>query len=146
MRIVVDTNIVFSAIVNTNGKIARILFQPKSRLNFYTTHLLLDELSVHRSKIGSISGLEEQELDQIIQLITRRIRFINLRLIPSETFQKAENLTRDIDIDDTEFVALAEHAKAKLWTGDKRLIQGLRRKGWNKVLSTEDLLASITKK
>jgi len=28
MRIVVDTNIAFSAILNTNSKIARILLQP----------------------------------------------------------------------------------------------------------------------
>ncbi len=144
MRIVVDTNIVFSAIVNTNGKISRILFQPKSRLNFYSTHLLLDELEEHKSKLQSISGFSEREIDQIINLITRRIRFINPRLIASEAFQKAENLTQDIDIDDTEFVALAEHAKAKLWTGDKKLIQGLTQKGWNEVVSTDDLLAAIT--
>jgi len=32
MRIIIDTNIVFSAILNTNSKIARITFQPKQVL------------------------------------------------------------------------------------------------------------------
>ncbi|MEZ5026468.1 MAG: hypothetical protein R2739_07805 [Chitinophagales bacterium] len=41
MRIVIDTNIAFSAILNTNTKIGRILFQPKSGLNFYSTETLL---------------------------------------------------------------------------------------------------------
>ena len=72
-----------------------------------------------------------------------KIRFINIRLIPIEIFKKAESLTSDIDVDDTEFVALAEHAKAKLWTGDKKLIQGLIRKNWKKFITTEDLFTLI---
>jgi len=143
MRIVVDTNIVFSALLDTNSKIARVIFQPKTRLNFYSTNQLLEELEEHKQKILTLSGYTEQELDRIITLISRKIRFINITLIPLETFQKAENLTQDIDPDDTEFVALTEHAKAKLWSGDKKLIQGLLRKGWNKVITTDELLAAI---
>ncbi|MBE9460647.1 PIN domain-containing protein [Dyadobacter subterraneus] len=47
MRIVVDTNIAFSAILNTNSRIAQILLLPKSRLNFYSTEQLLTEISEH---------------------------------------------------------------------------------------------------
>lgn len=103
----------------------------------------MEELEEHKRKILTLSGYTEQELDRIITLISRKIRFINIMLIPLETFQKAENLTQDIDPDDTEFVALTEHAKAKLWSGDKKLIQGLLRKGWNKVITTDELLAAI---
>ncbi|RDC64869.1 hypothetical protein AHMF7616_03491 [Adhaeribacter pallidiroseus] len=72
-------------------------------------------------------------------LITNRIRFINVKLIPKEIYQKAVNLTIDVDIDDTEFVALTEHIKAKLWSGDKELFQGLRKKKWNKIITTDEL-------
>lgn len=48
-----------------------------------------------------------------------------------------------VDIDDSEFVALTEHIKGKLWSGDKQLIEGLREKGWNKVISTEELFKTI---
>lgn len=48
MRIVVDTNIVFSAILNSKSKIARILPQPKSTLNFYSTEQLLREIQEHK--------------------------------------------------------------------------------------------------
>jgi len=47
MRIVVDTNIVFSAILNTNSKISQIILQPKSRLNLYSTNQLEYELAEH---------------------------------------------------------------------------------------------------
>ena len=146
MRIVVDSNIAFSAILNSNSKIARIILQPKSRLNFYTTDQLLEEIEKYKYKLKSISGYTDEELNRSISLITNKFRFINIRLIPLDIFLKAEILTRDIDIDDTEFVALAEHAKAKLWTGDKKLIQGLLVKGWKKAVSTDKLLILTTQK
>lgn len=132
MRIVVDTNIAFSAILNTNSRIASILLQPKSRLNFYSTEQLFTEIEEHKDKLKKISKYSDLELHRAVLIITSRIRFINVKLIPKEIYQKAEALTKDVDIDDTEFVALTEHAKAKLWSGDKELLEGLRKKKWNK--------------
>lgn len=146
MRIVVDSNIVFSAILNTNGKISRILLHPKSRLNLYSTRQLLEEIYEHFEKLKSISGYSEKELSRIISLVTGRIRFIDPRLIPLPVFLNAENLTRDIDIDDTEFVALTDHAKAKLWSGDKKLIMGLRKKNWKKAITTDELSLLLFRK
>ena len=146
MRIVVDTNIAFSAILNTNSKISRILLQPKSRLNFYSTEQLSNEIAEHKEKIKKISNYSDYELDRIITLITNKIRFINLRLISKESYELAESLTQDIDIDDTEFVALTEHIKGKLWSGDKELQKGLNKKGWKKFISTEDLFERIIRR
>lgn len=72
-------------------------------------------------------------------MITKRIRFINVKLISIESYLTAEALTQDIDIDDTEFIALTEHLKAKLWSGDKDLQKGLKKKGWEKFIFTSDL-------
>ena len=143
MRVVVDTNIAFSAILNTNSKIARILLLPRSRLNFYSTEQLLFEIEQHRGKIKSISKYSDYELDRVIALISNKIRFINVRLISKEFYNYAEDLTKDVDIDDTEFVALTEHIKGRLWSGDKELRRGLNKKGWSKFISTDELYESI---
>lgn len=146
MRIVVDTNIAFSAILNTNSKIAGIILQPKSRLNFYSTKQLSLEIEDHKEKIKNISNYSDYELDRVISLITNKIRCIDLRLIPKESYDYAESLTKDVDIDDLEFVALTEHIKGKLWSGDKELLRGLAKKGWKKFISTEELFERVIRR
>ena len=146
MRIVVDTNIVFSALLNTNSKIAQIILQPKTRLNFYTTEQLLFELKEHRDKIKNLTDYSDYELDRMVRLITHKIRFINVNLIPAEIYNKSELLTHDIDEDDCEFVALTDHIRGKLWSGDKRLIKGLLNKRWKKFIGTEELYRFIMKR
>jgi predicted nucleic acid-binding protein len=144
MRIVVDTNIVFSAILNSNSKIGRVLLQPKSRFNFYSTDQLLQEIDQHKEKIKTISKYSDSEIDRIITLITSRIRFINVRLISKEAYELAESLTKNVDIDDTEFVALTQHISGKLWSGDKELQNGLKKLGWGKFISTNELFSKKT--
>ncbi len=84
-------------------------------------------------------------MSRAITLITNRIRFRNPKLIPKGVYNKEEALTMTVNIEDTEFVALAEHSKAKLWSGDKALVRGLRKK-WNKFISTDELYELLTKR
>lgn len=139
MRIIVDTNIVFSAILTANSRISKILLQQPSKFNFYTTKQLLIEIEKHSGKLLKLSSYSDLELSRVIAFVTSKINFINIQLIPSEIYQSAKDLTSDVDEDDTDFVALAEHLNAKLWTGDKVLVNGLTQKGWNKFISTSEL-------
>src|SRR5688572_1515885 len=146
MRVVVDTNIAFSAIVNSNSKPSKIILQPKSKLNLYSTVQLEYELAEHWNKIKKVSKYSDVDLHKAVALITSKIKFINVELIPKNIFNKAEKLTSDIDIDDTEFVALTEHIRGRLWTGDKELLKGLKRKKWDKLITTEELYKTATRR
>lgn len=146
MRIVVDTNIAFSAILNTNSKISKIILQPRSSLNLYSTKQLLDEITEHWSKLKKISKFSDKQLHETVALILNKIKFINPELIPINLFKKAVNLTKDSDIDDTEFVALTEHIRGKLWTGDKELRKGLQKNKWDKLINTEELYQLVVKR
>ena len=146
MRVVVDTNIVFSAILNTNSKISKVILQPKSKLNLYSTDQLEYEIIEHWSKLKKISKYSEIELHKASSLIISRIKFISTQLIPRNLFISAEKLTTDIDIDDTEFVALTEHIRGRLWTGDKQQIRGLKKKKWEKLISIDELYKLIVRR
>lgn len=139
-RIVVDTNIVFSVILNTNSYIANVILRPSTNFAFYSTSQLRTEIEIHRNKIKRLSGYSEAELTRIIELVYQQIKFIDVALIPKENFQNAEKLTSDIDIDDTEFVALTDFIKGKFWSGDKKLISGLAKKGWRSIITLKELL------
>ena len=139
MRIVVDSNIVFSAILNSQGKIGNLIINGSKYFDFYTVNLLKSEILEHKEKILKASGLSEGQFERIYQIISERITFVDEILLSDKEIEKALNLVKGVDEEDTLFVALTNHLKSKLWTGDKKLIKGLRERSFNKTVTTEEL-------
>lgn len=48
-------------------------------------------------------------------------------------------------MEDVPFIALTNHLKAKLWTGDKELIKGLQKKKFKNIITTAELLKLLNK-
>ncbi len=140
MKFVVDTNIVFSAVLNTEGRIGDLIMNSHGLLDFYTCDTLRAELKRHRGKLRELSKLNEDQLDQSIYQITTSLNFTSEALIPFEFWLKGAELVRDIDMDDIAFIALSEYLGCKLWTGDRELIKGLAKKGYHNFITTEELL------
>lgn len=139
MRIIVVTNIVFSAILNSNSRIAKILLNSKSNLHFFSCSFLQMEIARHRTKLQKITRLNEEQIIELERLVTHHITFIDERLIPTKVLSKAELQVQNIDINDTVFVALTKHLKGKLWTGDLQLYKGLKAKRFKDVILTSEL-------
>lgn len=139
MKIVVDSNIVFSAILNSKGKIGQILTIGAKHFEFYSINLLKAEILNHKIKIQNISGFNNEQFEECFSIITSKIRFVNEILLSNKDLKTALNLTHDIDENDTLFVALANHLNAKLWTGDKKLKKGLKKKEYHRILSTAEM-------
>jgi len=77
-------------------------------------------------------------------LAYEKINFISDDQIPFEFYQKSVPFVRGIDMDDLVFVALAEYMNELLWTGDRKLIAGLRSRGYKSVVDfgqVKELLA-----
>ena len=53
--------------------------------------------------------------------------------------ENAENFTQQIDMDDTIFIAFALALNSLLWTGDRKLLNGVKRKGFTNIISTKEL-------
>jgi predicted nucleic acid-binding protein len=99
------------------------------------------EIDKHWGKLKRISKLSENQLEEARFKVFSKINFINEELIPSKTWLFAEQLTSNVDIDDTDFVALSKHLKGYLWTGDKKLYSALKRKKFRQIFNTSDLVS-----
>lgn len=140
MNVVVDTNIVFSAILNSDGKIGDLLLNSGEYINLYSAEYLRYELGNHYDKLSKIS---KQSIDKIANteyFITREIKFISEEQIDESDWRSAYSLVKEVDLDDIAFVALCKHLKCKLWTGDGVLIRGLQKNGFTNIISTNELL------
>jgi predicted nucleic acid-binding protein len=145
MKVVVDTNIVFSAILNSQSWIGQVLLHSDKSIKFYSPRYLQSEIIKHINKIKKLTKLPDSEVHEIIELLYTKINFISEEFIPKEILIKADELTFDIDYDDIMFVALAMHLKCKLWTGDKKLMITLKHKGFKKFITLSELRDKMKK-
>lgn len=139
MKVVVDTNIIFSAILNSNGLIGELLFNSEDQFEFYSSEFIIDELTRYKTKLQSLTKMTEEKIDISIHQTLKNIDLISSEAISETYWKQAYELAADVDEDDTPFLATAIGIEANIWTGDKRLINGLRAKGFQGIYSTAEL-------
>ena len=64
MRFIVDANMVFSGILNTNGKIGDLLINSKPHFTFIAPEFLRTEIRTHYPRLVKISGLTIEEVQE----------------------------------------------------------------------------------
>ena len=139
MKLIIDSNIVFSALLNSNSKIGELILQGGNYFEFFTIYQLEDEILNHKDKVLKHSKISEQQFNIRFNLLIKNINFIVLERIETNYLLEAFKLVKDIDENDAIFVALSMKFGFKLWTGDKKLINGLRKKGFNQIIETQEL-------
>ncbi len=141
MNIVIDTNIVFSALLNANGLIGELLLNSQDEFKFYAPELMKEEILKYADKLIATSKLTNLQFEESAFRILSAIELLSEDLISQTSWSEAFKLTNDVDENDTPFVALTIELKTILWTGDKKLINGLVAKGFKSILSTQELFS-----
>ena len=139
MKLVVDTNIIFSAIISDKGKIGELLLNKPNDIHLFSPKFLLEELDVHVQKILSITRYSDFEYRQVKSFVIQHINFVNSESISKEHWSASYQLLKDVDEKDISFLALNLEIDGFLWTGDKKLIKGLQNNGYNKIVTTDAL-------
>lgn len=143
MIIITDTNIVFSALLNPKSNIGRLILNNDFDIHFISVEYLKHEIELHWKKLLEISKLSEENLSNSKDKIYQRIEFFNEDFISTDCYNQAKIITQDIDFNDVLFVALSLSVGGILWTGDKKLYTGLEKKGFKKIINTNELLKLI---
>lgn len=145
MTIVVDTNIVFSALLNADGSISSILLNSFGKIRFVAPSFMVDELDRYDQKIRAYSKHSHKEIGMLKRILLHHIELIDMEQVADGTWKRAFELTKHVDEFDTPFVALALELNALLWTGDKKLVRGLKRSGFDKAISTPAIMDFLEK-
>lgn len=145
MKLVVDANIVFSSLLRSDSIVGDVFFNSYPPLELYAPELLREEIAEHRTKLIMLSKRSANTMLELEILTLSRVAFLNEGLISTVSWAKAREVMAGLDADDENYVALAIHLGIPLWTGDKKLLNGLRRKRFDLLLSTAEIPAQLAK-
>lgn len=121
MKIIVDANIVFSGILNSNGKIGDLLINSRKSFEFIAPDFLRIEIRKHHKRLSEISGMTIENIMESEFQICKDINFISEEQIKLSAWISAMKLVSDIDPKDTHYIAFSKHFKCKIWSYDKIL-------------------------
>jgi predicted nucleic acid-binding protein len=97
------------------------------------------ELFKYKEKIQRYSALSENAILELLYNLLKNIHFVDEHSLTQECLKQAYYLCHDIDEKDTPFVALTIELDGLLWTYDKKLKQGLARKGFMRFYENDDI-------
>lgn len=138
MRLIIDTNILISALIK-NSVTREILLFPS--LEFLLPEYALEELEAHKSIISKKSGLSKEEIDIVLSILLDNIIIISASEI-MHNLSKAKRIIGDIDPLDIPFVALALSVENDgIWSNDRHFENLKEIKVWK----TADLFNFIGK-
>ena len=139
MTIIVDSNILISACLNEESEIFKILNDLSEIIDFIIPDYALEEIEKHKLSICKSIRRDINIFDLLLNQCCKNGTVISLSAIPISTFELAAKLTQQTDLNDTPFVAVSLAYNSLIWTGDIKLSRGLKRIGFNNIISTKEL-------
>src|SRR3989338_4305679 len=113
MRLVVDANIVISALMR-QGITRKMEFD--NRLELFAPITLIDEMRKYYLYVEKKSGMKKDDFARLFTLILKRIAIENLESLRSY-LAAAKTLT--VDEKDEQYAACALAINAEIWSNDK---------------------------
>jgi len=128
--VVVDTNVLFSALLRKGAHFTEVLLTSDRR--FLINELVVVELFKHKEKIVRLSRLDDEDVVHLFYELLRELELFKEALVLPANRAKAAKLCQDVDPTDAPHVAIALEIGGLLWTGDEKLKEGLRAKGFDR--------------
>jgi len=135
MKIVVDTNRIFAAIIK-NGISRRMITHGDAE--FITVGFSKKEVENHKAEILKKAKISDLGLDIILKRISRKLVILDDLIIKSYLSQ-AEEIMMEIDKDDVVFIAAALATKAVIWSDDAHF----KKQKKAKVVTTKELIEKL---
>jgi len=129
MKIIIDSNILFSALRGKNSKTRDKIMNSSDK--YYAPNFLIGEIFKHKDRILNKSKASAEETLEFLVKILSRVNFVSEDSISTGNFIAAYRLCKGVDDKDTPFIALSLELGYELWTRDEKLKTGLLKKGFD---------------
>ncbi len=114
MKLVLDSNIIFSALIKKSTTRDIIL---SDVFELHAPEYIFSEITKHKELLLNKSKMNDGDFDALLLLLQKHIQ-----LVPKEKYNEkmalAEDILKDIDITDSPFLALALALNCKIWSND----------------------------
>jgi predicted nucleic acid-binding protein len=133
MKIVIDSNVLFSALIK--DAITRKIILEYDYL-FLFPYYIFDEFENHRLYLIEKSNIEVEEFNELLELILSRVTIVSSEVLQKHK-TKAIELAKNIDKNDAIFFACAlAYPGSAIWSDDK----ALKKQDKIKILNTSEML------
>ncbi|MBD3261767.1 MAG: PIN domain-containing protein [Candidatus Altiarchaeales archaeon] len=120
MNIVIDSNILFSALIK-DSTTRKIILEYEGY--FFFPYYIFEELEKHKDEIQKKSGLSKDDFNQLLELLLEKVHVIPNEVLDRHKDESIERV-KEIDLNDAVFIACAlAFPNTILWTDDKKLKQ-----------------------
>lgn len=118
MNIVIDSNILFSALIKDS--LTRRLILDYGGL-FLFPEFIFEEMEKHKKELLTKSKMDKQDFNRLLNIMLRKVIIVPNELIRAYK-KEALHILRDIDVNDIAFIACALACRDSiLWSDDKDL-------------------------
>lgn len=136
MKIVIDSNILFSALIKDS--ITRRMILDYEGL-FLFPEYIFEEMKKHKADLIKKSNMTQEDLQKLMALL-----LLKVTVIPNEVLQnykkEAYQIIKDIDPDDVTFIACAlAYPNSVIWSDDKKL----KNQSTIKIINTNEMYAFL---
>jgi predicted nucleic acid-binding protein len=114
MKLVLDSNIIFSALIKKSTTRNIIL---SDIFDLHAPEYIFDEITKHKELLLRKSKLNEGDFDALLLLLQKHVHLVSKENY-KEKMSLAEDILRDIDITDSPFLALALALNCSIWSND----------------------------
>lgn len=133
MNIIIDSNILFSALIKDSTTRQIIL---KYDNLFLFPEYIFEEMERHQQELFEKSQMNKKDFSQLLQIVLKKVI-----IVPNESLinyrKEALEIIKDIDKDDTIFIGCAlAYPNSIIWSDDKKL----KLQNKIKVLNTKEII------
>ena len=138
---VIDANVIFASLISGKENYEQMF----TRQKFYLPDFALIEIQKYQPVITSKTQLPFEDLKTYTIGIFERLTIIPNLIISTQSYFRAFDYCKDIDEKDTPYLALAIEFGIEFITNDIELVNGLRAKGFDKIISLTEFFDVVKK-